>query len=81
MSNIDNESSGEARLNMYPCGHAAESRQAIQVPANVDGLPILQQISLRRILLRRRMAEDRDGWLGANRVYQNVRSTLTYTEV
>jgi len=29
----------------------------------------------------RRMAEDKDGWLGANRVYQNVRSTLTYTEV
>ena len=31
--------------------------------------------------MRRRMADDRDGWLGANRVYQNVRSTLTYTGV
>ena len=32
-------------------------------------------------LSHRRMADDRDNWLGANRIYPNVRSTLTYTEV
>ena len=27
------------------------------------------------------MANDRGAWLSENKIYQNVRSTLTYTEV